>query len=817
VVARATTAATDLTLDEQAALTAGCDFWHTAPLERLGIASLRVTDGPVGARGHRWSVGTSACLPCGSALAATWNRDLIRRVGRLLADEARAKGAGVLLGPTVNIHRHPLNGRHFECFSEDPYLSAEMAVAYIEGVQERGVGACVKHFVCNDQEHERHTISVEVDERTLREIYLVPFEAAVHRAGVWSLMGAYNRLDGVYCCEHPALLQRLLKEEWGFRDGVVMSDWFATHSTTAVAAGLDLEMPGPPKHLGPLVIEAVRRGEVSQEAVAEAARRVLRLVERARASAAPPAGEAPSAVARAAAAEAIVLLRNADVLPLDLAAGRLRRIAIIGPQADRLAVQGGGSSEVTPSYVTSPLQAIQQRAAGTLQVTYEPGCLLPGPTPALDARWLRTAPRGEPGMQVEVFATPAPHGSPVTREVLSRSVARWGGSPAPGVPPGRFSVRATGEFVPDRSGTWEFGLASAGQARLFLDDRPLVVSAAPDVDYRQGASEATATMELEAGSSHPFVVECAIDSGRDMVGLRLGARLRPPAKAQQRAAQAARDADVAVVIVGYDGGWESEGADRPHMGLPGEQDALIRAVAAANPRTVVVLNAGAPVAMPWADEVAAIVQLWFPGMEGGNALADVLFGDVDPAGRLPTTFPCRLEDSPAYPYYPGQDGVVRYQEGLLVGYRYYDRAAVEPRFCFGHGLSYTRFAYANVAVAAADATTRVAVDVTNVGDRRGREVVQVYVRDPAAGEDRPDRELREFATIELDVGQTRRVTFDLPARAFAGWDTQQKAWVVEPGAREILIGSSSRDIRQVARIIVSGANLTAKEQAWRAS
>lgn len=793
----------DLTLAEQAALTAGIDFWHTASVDRLGIGPLRVTDGPAGARGHRWSVGTSASLPCGSALAATWNRDLVRRVGRVLADEARAKGAGVLLGPTVNIHRHPLNGRHFECFSEDPYLTAEMAVAYIEGVQERGVGACVKHFVCNDQEHERHTISVEVDERVLREIYLPPFEAAVQHANVWSVMGAYNRFWGTYCCENPDLLLRLLKEEWSF-DGVLMSDWFGTHSTAAVEAGLDLEMPGPAKYLGPFLVDAVNRGEVRQTAVAEAAGRVVRLIERAAAGMAPAPAETPAAVARAAAAEAIVLLRNSEVLPLD--PGRVRSIAVIGPQASRLAVQGGGSAEVTPAYISSPLEAIQRRAGNEVQVTYEPGCALPGPTPPLDYRWVRTGPGGEPGIQVDVFTSTEPSGTPVLRETLSRSIARWGGSPAPGVAAGHFSARAIGEFVPDRPGTWELGLASAGQARLFLDDRLLVVSSAPDAYYRQGSTEVTAQVELEAGSSHRLVAEFTVDSGMEMAGLRIGARPVPPADAQQRAVQAAAQADVALVLVGYDGAWESEGADRPHMDLPGQQDDLIRAVAAANPRTVVVVNAGAPVRMPWADEVAAVLQLWFPGMEGGNALADVLFGDLDASGRLPTSFPRRLEDSPAYPNYPGQDGVVRYQEGLLVGYRHYDRVGIEPRFCFGHGLSYTRFEYSNLRVRAGDDRhVHVDVDIANVGERRGYEVAQVYVRDPASSADRPDKELREFAKLELEPGQTRTLSFDLPPRAFAHWDPHRKAWLVEPGEREVVVGSSSRDLRQSARLNLAGA------------
>jgi beta-glucosidase len=794
--------ALDLTLEEQAVLTAGYDFWHTAPVQRLGINSVRVTDGPAGARGHRWSVGSSASLPCGSALAATWNRDLVRRVGRILADEARAKGASILLGPTVNIHRHPLAGRHFESFSEDPYLSAEMAVAYIQGVQERGVGACIKHFVCNDQEYERHTISVEVDERTLREIYLPPFDAAVRRASVWSVMGAYNRLSGTYCCEHRDLLEHLLKGEWGF-DGAVISDWFATHSATSVSAGLDLEMPGPARYLGPGLVEAVARGEVSREAVASAAGRVLRLIERAQGSDAPATGESASEVARAAAAEAVVLLRNANVLPLE--PSRLHRVAVIGPQADRLAAQGGGSAEVTPSYVVNPLEAIRQRAGSELQVTFEPGCLLPGPTPVLDHRYLRTGPDGEAGMRVEVFAANQPHGAPVARDVLSRSIVRWGGSPAPGIPAGHFSARAVGEFVPDRSGVWEFGLASAGQARLFLDNKLVAVSTEPDVHYRQGATEVTAEVQLESGSSHPFVVEFSVDSGRDMTGLRIGARARPPADAVARAARAARDADVAVVLVGYDGGWESEGADRPNLDLPGDQDDLVRAVAVANPRTIVVVNAGAPIVMPWADEVAAIVQLWFPGMEGGNALADVLFGSVNPSGRLPTTFPRRLEDCPAYAYYPGENGIVRYAEGLLVGYRHYDRAEIAPRFCFGHGLSYTRFEYTNLVPTSAVSGARVTVDVTNVDDRAGQEVVQVYVRDPAAPPDRPERELREFAKVALEAGQTRTVSFDLPSRAFAVWDVNRNAWTVSPGEREILVGSSSRDIRQTARVIVSGA------------
>ena len=784
----------DLNLEEQAALTAGVDFWHTASVERLSIPALRVTDGPAGARGHRWSVGSSASLPCGSALAATWNRDLVRRVGNVLADEARRKGAGVLLGPTVNIHRHPLNGRHFESFSEDPLLSTEMAVAYILGVQEHGVGACVKHFICNDQEFERMTISVEIDERALREIYLPPFEAAVQRASVWSLMGAYNRLRGTYCCENPELLIRLLRDEWGFH-GAVISDWFATHSTTAVSNGLDLEMPGPAKYMGPLLVDAVERGEVATEDVSRAAERVLDLMERS-ATPAPEQQEDPSQVALATALEAIVLLRNNGVLPLG--ADRIRRVAVIGAQADRMAAQGGGSAEVTPSYVTSPLEAIRRR----VDVIHEPGCTLPGPTPDLDARWV-TTPDGEPGIQVEVFAGTEAVGEPISKETMSRTLIRWGGSPAPGVAAGRFAVRATADFVPDRSGPWELGLASAGNARLLVDGRQVLVTTEPDRYYRQGTAERTATLDMQAGRRYRLLAEFSVDSEMDLVGLRIGARPRLALDARERAVQAARDADIAVVVVGYDGAWECEGSDRPHMDLPGDQDDLVREVAAANPRTVVVLNAGAPVSMPWAEDVAAILEMWFPGMEGGNALADVLFGDVDASGRLPTTFPKRLEDSPAYPYYPGENGVVAYREGLLVGYRHYDKARVEPLFCFGHGLSYTRFAYDELRVEQhQDGPVNVSVRVTNVGARPGREVVQLYVRDPAADDDTPEQELREFAKLDLSPGASQTVSFELPQRAFAHWDNARRGWSIRPGDREILIGASSRDIRSRAPITV---------------
>src|SRR6266536_1654534 len=570
---------TQLTVAEKALLTAGVDMWHTATVDRVGVPAVRMTDGPNGARGDRWSGSTSACLPCGSALAATWNRDLVRQVGRVLAEEARAKGARVLLAPTVNIHRHPLGGRHFESFSEDPYLSAEMAVAYITGVQERGVSAVVKHFACNDQEHERHSISVDVDERALREIYLPPFEAAVRTAGAWAIMSAYNRVAGTYCSEHRPLLTDLLRTEWGF-DGLVVSDWRGTHSAAAVDAGLDLEMPGPPLHLGARLTD----GGASETSLDRAANNLLTLIERTNrlpddAPIARPAAE----VAREAAREAIVLLRNDGVLPL--VAQSKQRIALIGPLAARAAAQGGGSAEVTPLHVVSPLEALRLRLGREANIAHQPGCALPGQLQLLDSHLLAQRANGGGALEVTYYDNQDFAGEPVAREAFAQGRIRWDRLP-PGLSAREFSVRITATLVPDASGVWRVGVANAGQ----------------------------------------------------------------------RAASAAADADIVLLVVGYDGRWESEGFDRPHMHLPEPQDKLIRAVLRANPRTIIAVNAGSPVTMDWADDAAALLQVWFPGQECGSALMDVLFGDVDASGRLPTTFPRRLEDSPAFANYPGAEG-----------------------------------------------------------------------------------------------------------------------------------------------------------------
>jgi beta-glucosidase len=798
-----------LSLDEKASLTAGADLWHTVPIARLGIPSLVLSDGPSGARGTSLAEGpTSASFPCGTALAATWNTALVERVGAAIGDDARTKGANVLLGPTMNLHRSPLGGRNFECHSEDPHLSARTAVAFIRGLQGRGVAACAKHFAANDSEFERMTISSEVDPRALRELYLAPFEAAVREAGAWTVMSAYNKLNGAWAAENPWLLRELLKREWGF-DGAVVSDWFGTHTTAESAnAGLDLEMPGPARHLGAKLADAVRKGEVEEKTLDDAVRRLLRVAHRSGALDAPFAGperavDRPEhrALARRAAAEAIVLLRNeADTLPLD--AGRIARIAVIGPNAAHTVVQGGGSARVRPHYAVSALDGIRARAGANAEVRFELGCTSHKTTPTLDDRVLAGP------LRVEYWNGAEASGPPVLVREARDAYFAWLGHFAPEVDSRAFRVRLTGTIAPRESGAYTFSLVCAGKSRLFLDGALAVddwTGQTPgEAFFGLGSAEVKADVRLEAGRAVEIAVEFS-NEGRPMLGgLKVGCMPALPADMIERAERAAADADAAIVVVGLNDEWESEGHDRADLELPGRQVELVERVAAANPRTIVVVNSGAPVRMPWLERVPAVVQLWYPGQECGNALADVLFGDVNPSGRLPTTFPKRIEDTPAFLHYPGEAGKVVYGEGLFMGYRGYDKRRVEPLFPFGHGLSYTRFRYANLRLERERVRSGEPVvallDVANEGARAGQEVVQLYVRDVVSTLTRPEQELRAFAKPELAPGETATVRFELGPRAFAFWDPAQDDWVVEPGEFELRAGASSRDLRARASL-----------------
>jgi len=685
-----------MTLEEKVAMLSGADWMQSVPNERLGIPSIKMADGPLGIRSWAGpSAETSAAtaktkvmttaFPAGVAMAATWDTELVQAEGQAIGQEVKAVGRDMILGPTVNINRTPLWGRNFEGYGEDPYLTSRLGVAYIKGVQSEGVIATVKHFDANNQEFERHRINAVIDERTLHEIYFPAFKAAVEEAGVWSVMSAYNKLNGVYCAENPFLLKDVLQKEWDFK-GFVVSDWGSTYSTAAtVNAGMDLEMPGGepmkewlkrPKTLeagnggGWLVPEKVlpeiSAGKISAATIDDNVGRMLRVMfisgqfDKPHTATGEIDTPGQRAVARKAATESIVLLKNdGDLLPIN--PSKIHSIVVIGPNAAVARTGGGGSSLVTPKYSISPLKGIQDRAGKNLQVSYALGVSMEGEDPSKDI--------------------------PQTREQL-----------------------------------------------------------------------------------------------------------------RKEAVSAAGKADAAIIVVGRYPKLESEDFDIKSLALPAGQDELIAAVAKANKNTVVVINAGGPVIMSkWIAQVPAIVDMWYGGQEGGNAIADVLFGDADPSGKLPVSFVKEWKDSPAYGHYPGENLQVEYAEGIYVGYRYFDTKKVEPLFPFGYGLSYTKFDYSDLKISPAETSSgkpvEVSLRVRNSGSRAGAEVVELYVHDGHASVDRPVQELKGFRRVELAAGESKTVSFTLDRSAMPFYSTTKKDWVTEPGQFDVLVGSSSRDIR----------------------
>ena len=795
-----------MTLPEKASLLAGADMWHTVAIERLDIPAIQVTDGPNGVRGADDNLGsTSVCFPVGTAMGATWNPELIEAVGAALAAEAREKGAHVLLAPTVNIHRNAIAGRNFECFAEDPYLSGIIAAAYIRGLQNGGVAGCIKHFVANEQEFERFSMSSEVAQRPLQEIYLEPFRIAVQEARPWTVMSSYNRINGVHASENDTLLRGILKERWGY-DGVVMSDWYGTYSHNVPGGALDLEMPGPARWMDSgRILAAVSDGTLSEKVIDDKVLRLLRLIDRvtARGGAAGNPGVAsppglPPAQPRQVAAEAIVLLKNEPAI-LPIAADTVRTIAVIGENARWAQIMGGGSAQVNPHRVVSPLEGIRRRAGEETTVHYQIGTPIHRVPPLVEPDWL-TTPEGQPGLTLDYFHNLDLSGDPGHSAVVTRSELSWFGTVNPFVDPGHFSLCLSGTLTVPQDGTYLLHLWSVGRARLIIDDTTVI-------DHWGGEAEQTTAIDLPLRAGRPASVriEYVTDPESRWRTLRLGCMPPLPDDPVQAAVDLAAQADVTVIVAGLTKEWEGEGADRRDMRLVGRQDELIARIAAVTTNTVVVLNAGSPLEMPWVDQVAAIVQSWYGGQDAGDALADVLFGDVTPSGKLPTTFPVRLEDTPGYINYPGENGKVHYGEGLFVGYRYYDTRNLAPLFPFGHGLSYTRFTYRNLQLNAREFAPgdeiRLTLEVTNSGDRPGQEVVQLYLRDEESRLVRPPQELKAFSKVALEPGETKTVTLSLNQQSLAYWDPGADDWVAEEGAFTVLVGSSSRDIRLTTQFL----------------
>lgn len=846
-----------MTLEEKIDLVTGdlnFDYgFYNAPQPQHGIPALTMADGPAGIRINKQDVhgGTATALPAPIALAATWDTGLASSYGDVLGREAYATGHNVMLGPAVDIARVPVAGRTFESFGEDPLLQARMAVPIIQAIQSHPVEATIKHYLVNNQEYQRSSIDVDVDDRTLQEIYLPPFAAAVQQAHVAAAMGSFNKINGVFACEHPVVLGEILRDRLGFL-GWVMSDYGANHSTVeSAAAGLDQEQPGA-GHWGQQLLDAVIKEEVGLDVIDEKVRRILRpmiglgLLDR-------PVEITPlpihdhGDVARGIAEQGIVLLKNTGGL-LPLSAKTLGSIAVIGPDADTC-VAGGGSGLVKPTYTITPLEGIRRRAGQHVRVTYAEGtdpistaALLPGPPPVPSS--ILAPPGGRPdqpdqpdqpgecGLRGEYWDNPRFEGDPLLTRIdpqvdLNLGFFNFPGfnasSPKSPVTPGelngQISVRWTGTITAPATGDYVLALTGLGTTSLALDGRPLIRLSGRVADPFAPATEdrpvpasygqfptsaptaelmsVNETVHLVAGEPHTVQIDYAADSPEQgwLTGAQIRFGWRPPtgvvSPSIANAATLAGRSDVAIVVVRT---YESEQADRPDMVLPGEQDELVRAVASANPRTIVVLMSGGPVETSWDETTPAILEAWYSGQEQGNAIARVLFGDVNPSGKLPLTFPRSMAETPIAAdaaRYPGKGEVVHYSEGILVGYRGYDELEIDPRYPFGHGLSYTTFQYDRLRIDG----TEVSFDVTNSGAVAGVEVAQLYVGKLPTEVMTPPRQLADFARVRLEPGESRCVTVSVTRRALSFWDPQTSAWTTPAGPVPVYVGGSSRDIR----------------------
>ncbi|WP_031476247.1 beta-glucosidase H [Streptomyces bicolor] len=792
-----------LDLDAKARLLSGQDMWTLPALPEIGLQSLVMSDGPIGVRGVRWTADDpSVALPSPTALAATWDPGLARRAGVLLAQEARRKGVHVLLAPTVNLHRSPLGGRHFEAYSEDPYLTGTIGAGYVNGVQAGGVGTTVKHFVANDAETERFTVNNTVSERALRELYLAPFEIIVENAHPWGIMTAYNTVNGTTMTEHHYLVNEVLRGEWGF-DGYNVSDWMAARDTVAaIEGGLDVAMPGPRTVYGEPLARAVRDGRVAEARVDDAVRNVLRLAARVGIldGAEPVVTDLPEPVdggqlAREIARRSFVLVRNeGGALPLPPGG----TVALIGAAARDARVLGGGSATVFPDRIVSPLDGLTA-ALPEGALTYAVGA---DPNTELGV--------ADQGFELRAVCRDAA-GNVIGRGSAPNGHIQWMGADLPeGVThEALHTVELTGTFTPRDTGPHTFGIKGIGAFRLtidgttYYDDVQRPAKDDPFITFF-GAPVPRARPELTAGEpvevSLTHVVEFAEDVPMKVVSFTLSHQepQRDPDELIAEAVEAARGADTAVVVVATTERVESEGFDRQDLTLPGRQDDLVRAVAAANPRTVVVVNSGSPVELPWRADVAAVLLSWFPGQEGGAALADVLTGAHEPGGRLPTTWGS-LADAPVRQVVPS-DGELPYTEDVFIGYRAWEKAGRAPSYSFGHGLGYTAWTYES---AEAEGTT-VTVRVRNSGERAGREVVQVYLApvETDADTERPARWLAGFAGVEAGPGETGEAMVELPRRAFETWDEKTNSWKFVKGSYEIQVGRSIADRRLAVTINV---------------
>ena len=796
-----------LTLDEKVSLLSGFNSWYTNKIEKKNIPSIKMSDGPNGVRGDSNSGKSSACFPCAISIGSTWDLSLIKDIGIALGEEAQAKDVDVLLGPTINIHRHPLGGRHFESFSEDPFLTGKIATNYVQGVQSKNVAACLKHFVGNDTEYERHSISSNIDAQTLREIYLLPFEMGIKEGNAKVVMSAYNKLNNIFCSSHQDLLIKILKKEWGF-DGYVVSDWGAALETIENAnGGLDLEMPGPSNVWGKALIDAVEASEVSEKLIDDKVKRILTVAEFSNRFQKPQI-KAEQAIdqpkhrllLRKAAADGMVLLKNEGSLPLKK---NIKKLAVIGPNALEAQIIGGGSASLRPHYQIHPLEAVQERLGHETEILYSKGCHTHKYLPKINEELMEE----KDGFLVEYFDGNQFDKNLILEERLTGSKF-WvfegfakdviSKEERPDI-----SVRFSCTYKPDISGLHEFEIFGIGKCRLLIDGNELIdnwTSIDPgEAFFTFGSASKKGVTNLQKGEAYKIEVQYKFEGSFPAVYI--GCQAPDEVDIFQEALETASHADDVILIVGTNSDWETEGNDRADFNLPANQNKLIEAILEANQNTVVVINTGSPIHMPWEKKAKAIIQTWFAGQEFGNALVDILSGEVNPSGKLPTTFPVKIEDTPAYKNYPGKDLQMNYDEKLLVGHRWYEANSMKPLFCFGHGLSFTSFNYQNLEVTTgSDFVVTCKFEIQNTGDISGLEIAQCYVgfASPLPGE--PYKTLQGFVKEEIGANELKKVEIKLRPRNFSYWSVETNTWQIREGSYQILIGSSSENILLQANI-----------------
>jgi beta-glucosidase len=793
-----------MTLEEKLLLLSGDSTgFDTREIKRLGIPAIHITDGPLGVR-----YGKSTAFPAGTAMAASWDTVLMKEISAAMAYETKAKGRDYLLGPCVCIQRYPFGGRNFETYSEDPYLGAKMAISWVKGLQSHHVIASVKHFAMNDQEWERNNYNVISDERTMREIHLPVFEAAVCEGGAWSVMAAYNKVNGQHCTENYHLLKDVLKGNWGFK-GFVISDWVSTYSTVDAAnAGLDLEMPQGVYFKKDSLVKALKEGKITEETINDKVSRLLRVMfmaelfdNKTKYDTTVYSNEDHKKLALKSAEEGIVLLKNQDhILPLDLT--KIKRLAVIGPNAEKCRTNGGGSSMVKPYYSVSPLAGLKNRAGDKLKIEFARGDNFDVPeTNPVKEKYLLTPDKKQNGLFAEYFNNMTLTGKPaLTRTVESIDFSWSEKSPDPEVNVNNFSVRFSGYLVPDKSTYCTLYSYSDDGIRVWVDDKTIINNW---TDH--GALYDTYELKLEKGKAYKLVVEFYQHAGDAVLQLGWSYDLGERKKSLiEEATDLAKTCDAAIVFAGLSDALESEGRDPATIELPSKQKELIMEIIKANPNTIVVLNGGVVLsAQPWLKDVKALIDMFYLGQETGNAISAVLFGDMNPSGKLPFSFIKNSDQSPACKNYQSPDLQVKYDEGVFVGYRYLDKNKLEPEFPFGFGLSYTTFEYGNMKVKdLGNRMYEVSAEIKNTGKTKGDEIVQLYVSDKESSVPRPLKELKGFSRVSLESGETKTISMILKERDFAFWDVETNNWKVEPGIFDLLVGSSSRDVRLTQTIVL---------------